>query len=234
MNARTFVLLVIAAIPTVNIASSQDKYVARYDAYAGFMYLDSPHINLAERGFHMQVGFRPRTWYSLGFDYSVATGHTSLTPDLLPVSLQQQLGAQFAQLAALGRLPPGYALSVPIDSTTHNFAAGPQFAYRRWPLVTLYLRPSFGAVHETATPHSTDPIAGLVIASLAPSGVKQDWTPFYGVGGGADFNFSRRFSLRMQVDVVHDHLFNDLLKDGRNTVRLSVGPTVQFGRNIAH
>lgn len=214
-------------------AFSQQAYVGRYDAYAGFMYLDSPHIHLAERGFHLQAGFRPTTWYSLGFDYSRAGGHTSITPDLLPDALRQQLGTTFAQLAAAGRLPPGFALTVPIDSVTHNFAAGPQFAYRRWQAITLFVRPSFGAVHETATPRSTDPITGLVVASLAPSGKKQDWTAFYGFGGGADLNFSRRFSIRLQADFVHDHLFNDLLKDGRNTVRLSLGPTVQFGRNIA-
>jgi hypothetical protein len=214
-------------------ALCQEPYIGRYDAYAGFVYLDSPHINLAERGFHTQVGIRPRTWYSLGFDYTVSTGHTSITPNLLPTALQQQLAATFTQLAAAGLVPPGYALTVPIDSATQTFAAGPQFAYRRWRTVTLFLRPSFGAIRETATPHATDPVAAMVVASLVPSGKKQDWTGFYGFGGGADLNFSKHVSLRLQADFVHDHLFNDLLKDGRNTVRLSVGPAFQFGRNIA-
>ncbi len=210
----------------------QQTYVGRYDAYAGYMYLDSPHINLAERGFHMQAGVRPRSWYSLGFDYSVATGHTSLTPNLLTTSLQQQLGATFRQLAAAGLIPPNYALSVPLDSTTQNFAAGPQFGYRRWRQATLYIRPSFGAIHEVATPHATDPIAASVIAQLAPSGKKQDWTPFYGFGGGFDLNLFQHAGIRIQADFVHDHLFNDLLKDGRNTVRFSIGPAFQFGPNV--
>ena len=47
-------------------AFCQGTYVGRYDAYAGFGYLDSPHIDLAERGFHMQVGIRLKTWYSAG------------------------------------------------------------------------------------------------------------------------------------------------------------------------
>jgi hypothetical protein len=38
--------------------------------------------------------------------------------------------------------------------------------------------------------------------------------------------------MRAQVDVVYDHLFNDLLKDGRATVRFSVGPVFNFGPNI--
>ncbi len=209
------------------------QYVGRYDVYGGFMYLDSPHINLAERGFHMQAGVRPTTWYSLGFDYSIETGHTNLTPSLLTTGLQQQLGTQLQQLAALGKIPPGYSLNVPIDSTTQTFAAGPQLAYRRWPLVTLYARPSIGAIHEVATPHATDPIAQLVVAQLAPSGQKTDWTPFYGVGGSVDVNLRKHFSLRLSVDFVHDHLFSDLLKDGRNTVRLAIGPALQFGPNAA-
>jgi hypothetical protein len=210
----------------------QQDYLGRFDVYGGFMYLESPHINLAERGFHLQAGFRPTRWYSLGFDYSISTGHTTLTPDLLTTSLQQSLGAQLARLVAAGVIPPTYALTVPIDSTTATFAAGPQFAWRRWPLVTLYIRPSFGAIHETATPHALDPVSAAIIAQLAPSGEKKDWTPFYGVGGGFDVNFSKYTSIRVQVDFVHDHLFSDLLKDGRNSVRLSVGPAFQFGHNV--
>ena len=209
------------------------QYVGRYDVYGGFMYLDSPHINLAERGFHLQAGARPKTWYSLGFDYSISTGHTAFTPNLLTTSLQQQLGSQLQQLAAIGKIPPGYSLVVPIDSTTQTFAAGPQLAYRHWPLVTLYVRPSIGAIQEVATPHALDPIAQFVVAQLAPSGQKTDWTPFYGVGGGVDVNFRKHFGLRFSVDFVHDHLFSDLLRDGRNTVRLGIGPALQFGPNIA-
>jgi hypothetical protein len=123
---------------------------------------------------------------------------------------------------------------VPIDSSTQTYAAGPQFAYRHWPLVTLYVRPSIGAIHETATPHALDPIAQAVISQLAPSGKKTDWTPFYGFGGSADLNLKRHFGLRFSVDFVHDHLFSDLLKDGRNTVHLAIGPVVQFGPNIAN
>jgi hypothetical protein len=217
----------------ISASAFAQTYVGRFDAYGGFMYLDSPHINLAERGFHLQAGVRARRWLSLGFDYSISTGHTTLTPDLLTLSLQEQLRTQFAELIAAGVIPPTYTLRVPIDSTTATFAAGPQFAWRRWPLVTLYIRPSIGAIHETATPHALDPVAAAVIAQLAPSGKKEDWTPFYGFGGGFDLNFSKYTSIRVQADFVHDHLFSDLLKDGRNTVRLSVGPAFQFGRNIA-
>lgn len=208
------------------------QYVGRFDIYGGFMYFDSPSINLAERGFHLQAGVRMKRWYSLGFDYSTDTGHTTLTPNLLTTSVQEQLGGQLRQLAALGRVPPGYSLAVPIDSSTQTFAAGPQLAYRRWQFVTLYVRPSIGAIHEIATPHATDPVTRLVISQLAPSGQKTDWTPFYGFGGSADLNFRKHLAVRLSVDFVHDHLFSDLL-NGRNTVRLAIGPALQFGRNIS-
>jgi hypothetical protein len=145
----------------------------------------------------------------------------------LPVRMHQ---STILQLVRAHRISES---AVPINSVTHTFAAGPQFAYRRWRVITLYLRPSIGAIHEIATPKFTDPIESLVVTSLAPSGKKEDWTGFYGIGGGADLNFSKHVSIRVQTDIVHDHLFSDLLKDGRNTVRLSIGPAFQFGHNIA-
>ncbi|MBV8866232.1 MAG: hypothetical protein JO210_12640 [Acidobacteriaceae bacterium] len=212
--------------------SGQQSYVGRFDAYAGYTYLDSPALSLNQNGFHTQVGIRPRTWFSLGFDYSVANGNGSITPNLLTAALQQQLGAVLAQLASAGKIPAGYNLVLPFHALTQNFAAGPQFAYRHWSAVTLFFRPSIGAVHERATLRPADPIAAAIAAQLAPSGNKQDWAAFYGFGGGADLNFSQHFAVRVQADFVHDHLFSDLLKNGRNTVRVSVGPAVQFGRNV--
>src|ERR1700675_1454984 len=104
----------------------QQAYVSRYDAFAGYTFLDSPRVGLFENGFQFQVGVRPKTWYSLGFDYSISAGVLALTPNLLTSALQQQLGAQLQLLAAVGLLPPGYMLSVPAHSRTQTFAAGPQ------------------------------------------------------------------------------------------------------------
>ena len=98
--------------------------------------------------------------------------------------------------------------------------------------MTLFVRPSIGAIHEVATPQPVDPIAKVVVAAVAPSGKKTDWTLFYGFGGGADFLFSKHVGLRVQADLVYDHLFSDLLQDGRFTTRFSVGPCFNFGKNI--
>jgi hypothetical protein len=213
-------------------AFGQQSYVGRYDLYTGFMYLNSPHISLGESGFHLQAGVRPTTWYSLGFDYSISTGDTALTPALLTTALQTQLGAQLGQLVQAGQLPPTYALKVPISSQTQTFSAGPQLSYRHFRSMTLFIRPDLGAMREVATPHPTDPISTLVVTQVAPSGRKLDWVPFYGFGGGVDINIGKHYSLRIQADLVHDHLFNDLLKDSRNTVRFAIGPGVQWGKNV--
>jgi len=210
----------------------QQEYVSRYDAFVGYAFLNSSNINLFEQGVQVQVGVRPRTWLSIGFDYTRASGDLSLTPNLLLPSLQQTIGAQFAQLAAAGLLPPGYNLVVPASSVSQTFSLGPQLAYRHFKHLTLFLRPDLGAIHELATPHAGDPIAAAVVAQLAPSGTKADWKVFYGFGGGIDVIVSRHLALRTQADLVHDHLFDDLLQNGRWTVRFSIGPAFNFGKNI--
>jgi hypothetical protein len=220
--------LLIAACP----AWGQQSYISRYDLFTGYTFLDSPHVGLFENGFHMQAGYRPRTWVSLGVDYSVSAGDLTLTPNLLLPALQQQLGAELGGLVAEGAIPPTYQLVVPAHSLTQTFAAGPQLASHHWQHFTLFVRPSIGAIHEKATPHPTDPIATLVAQQLAPPGYKTDWTAFYGFGGGFDVLLSKHFAIRTQADLVYDHLFNDLLKDGRFTVRFSVGPCFNFGKNL--
>jgi len=228
--ATTLLVLAAASLP----AMSQQAYVSRFDLFTGYTYLDSPAVSLGENGFHFQAGVRANTWLSFGFDYSISAGDLTLTPNLLLPSLQQELGAELAQLAAAGQIPAGYSLVVPAHSKTQTFAGGPQFSYRHFSKVTLFVRPSAGAIHEYATPQPGDPIAAAIAAQLAPSGHKSDTVIFYGFGGGVDFNFSRHVGLRVQADFVHDHLFSDLLQNGRNTVRVSVGPCFNFGKNIAH
>jgi len=223
-----FVLL-LAASP----AFAQQEVVTRYDAFVGYSFLNSPNINLFEKGMALQVGVRPKTWYSFGFDYTNASGDLSLTPNLLTTTLQQQLGAQFAQMVAAGAIPAGYKLSVPSHSTTQTFAVGPQLAYRHFSKLTLFLRPVYaGGIREVATPNPGDPIAKGIVAELVPSGKKTDWAGFVGFGGGFDILSTHHFGLRTQADLVYDHLFNDLLQNGRYTVRFAIGPAFNFGKNI--
>jgi len=222
------VALLLAASPV----AAQQTYVSQFDVFTGYAFLDSPHISLFENGFQAQFGYRPKPWYSLGFDYSRSTGDLVLTPNLLPTALQQQLGAELGQMIAAHLIPASYALAVSTHSTSQTFAVGPQLAYRHFSRLTLFIRPSLGAIHEVAVPHPADAVATAVAAQLAPAGKKTDWTGFYGFGGGFDILFSKHVGIRTQADLVYDHLFNDLLADGRWTVRFSVGPCFNFGKNI--
>lgn len=231
-TAPGFLVLVLLFL-LVTTGYAQQTNVTRFDAFTGYAFLDSPHVSLFQNGAQFQLGYRPRTWVSLGFDYSATRGTLTLSPTLLTTQLQQQLGAQLAGLAALGQIPAGYNLVVPATSFTQTFAAGPQFAYRHFSKITFFVRPSIGAIREAASPHPRDPVATGVAMQLAPSGKKVDWTRFYGFGYGFDILFTPHFAWRTQGDLVWDHLFNDTLRDGRWTTRFSVGPCFNFGRNIA-
>ena len=131
-------------------------------------------------------------------------------------------------------MPPSFVLAVPTHTFTQTFAMGPLLTFRHFQHVTFFARPSLGAVRETATPKPQDPVTAAVVQFLVPAGKKTDWTGFYGFGGGVDLILNRHFAIRLQSDVVYDHLFNDILRDGRWTIRFSVGPAFFFGPNIAH
>ncbi len=221
-------LLLLSSVPVL----AQQEYVGRFDVYNGFAWFDSPSANLAERGYHLQAGVNVKTWLSAGFDYSVVQGNVTLVPQLLTPTLQTQIGGQVAALQGAGLLPPGYQVAVGTASTTQTFAAGPQWEYRHFARITFFAHPSIGAIHETATPHPSDPLTTAVIRQLAPSGSITDWEPFYGLGGGFEVRLIRHGTIRIQADYVHNDLFPDILKSSRNTVRLSVGPAFQFGKNI--
>jgi hypothetical protein len=217
-----------------SIALGQQEYVGHYDVYTGYMYLDSPGLGLGENGFHTQIGMYPKSWYSFGFDFSTGAGDTTLTPSMLKASVAQQIAAGLAPLKAAGILPASYEPLVPEHSRTQTYATGPQFSYRHFRRVTLFIHPDLGAIHEDATALTSqlDPIEKAVVAQLSPSGVKQQWTWFYGFGGGVNFNVTRHFGLKIHADFVHDRLFADLV-NARNEVRLSIGPIFQMGKNVA-
>lgn len=229
--ANILAFFVLLLIP--NCVFAQQDYVGVFDLYNGFAWFDSPSANLAERGYHLQAGVNLRTWLAMGFDYSIVEGNVTLVPNLLKPSLQTQIGGQLAALESAGLLPPGYQVAVGTASTTQTFAGGPQWEFRHFRQVTFFAHPSIGAIHEVATPHPSDPVTTAIVAQLAPSGRIRDWEPFYGFGGGFELNFVRFASLRIQADYVHNDLFSNILKEPRNTVRLSVGPAFHFGKNIA-
>ena len=82
---------------------------------------------------------RPKTWFTLGVDYTRGSGDLSLTPPLLLPSLQTTLGGLLQQLAAEGLVPAGYSLVIPAHSVTQTIAAGPELVYRHFTHVTNIL-----------------------------------------------------------------------------------------------
>ena len=211
---------------------AEQPYVGQFLVYTGYMYLDSPKISLAEPGIHVQAGMRWSRHISVGFDYSRGTGNTAIGLNQATTALQNRFGPIVSGLIAIGQLPANYVAALPFSSVTQTFTVGPEFPYRRFKRFTPYIRPSCGIINEVVTAHPADHITQLVVGAIAPSGREDEWTAFYGFGGGIGFNVTKHFSLVVQADLVHDHLFPDLLKDGRNTVRFSIGPGLQFGSNV--
>jgi hypothetical protein len=218
--------------------SGQQSYVTRFDFYAGYSFLDSPKVNLFENGAAFQVGVRPTTWLSVGFDFNAAAGDLKITPAQLLPALQAQLNTSIGQAVAAGLFPPPSAynynaLYVPAHSATQTYAFGPELVYRHFSRLTLFVRPVYaGIIHETATPQPQDPVVKALVAGLIPTPTKTDHVWFIGFGGGFDILFGKHFAWRTQADLVHDHLFSDLLTDARFTVRFSCGPAFNFGPNI--
>jgi hypothetical protein len=213
-------------------ALAQAGDVQHYDVYAGFAGFETPWLNLAQRGFHLQAGDNLRSWLAVGFDYSEAGGNNSLAPKVLKTSLQQELGAELGLLVQEGAIPANYQLVVPLHAFSETFALGPQLEYRHFRPLTLFVRPSLGAIRQRVTPHPVDPIQTAVVAQLVPAGTKLDWQGFYGFGGGLDWNATPHFGIRAQADQVYWKLFNDLLAQGTWTTRYAGGVTYHFGGNI--
>ena len=235
LNGFVLSLLLLLLLSLLSLTASAQEgqpSLARYDVFAGFTDISSPALGLNQQGFHAQLGMNPRRWYSIGADYSMATGAEVLTTALLPSALQAQVNGAQAGYIAAGLLPSNYRLAVPTDALTQTIAFGPQLVYRRFSRLALFVRPSLGALREHAVPHAGDAFQTAIVGQLAPAGYKTDWTGFYGIGCGGEAAISRHLGIRVQLDAVYNHPFNDILANGRWTYRSSVGPIFHFGKDV--
>jgi len=253
---KLFLATMLLALSACSFA--QQDYVARYDVYTGYSYLGSPDVNLSQRGFNTQIGVNLRRWLAFGVDYSVQFGKGTLLPRELKPAYNTELSDLVAagaagQLAGFG-FPAAYftnyRLYAPFDATTQTYTIGPQINIRHFKKVTFFVHPSIGAIHENIAIQShNDPfVSGVVIPALLAQqpvagalGITQpvlktlrpnDTTYFYGFGGGWDYNMTKHFHLRSDIEFVHVDLYSSLLANSRNSVRLSVGPTFSFGKNV--
>lgn len=224
---RRLVVCVLAFVLLVTLTSyAQQTEIKQFSLIGGYSYLSTPSLNLVQRGFNGDIAQNVRPWLSMGFDFSVFTGHSTLLPSHLNLATQ-------AKLAAM--LPPGFpasAVSVPYSSSTYTYQLGPQLNYRHFKKVTLFVRPALGLLHAKIQAHpsaaATPIVAGLLSGKLSAS----DNTVFYGFGGGATWEISPSFGLRVTADLARYNFFDNMLKGSRNSVRLSVTPKFGFGKNI--
>jgi hypothetical protein len=201
-------------------AMAQQTDINRYTIYTGFDSMISPARSLTEYGFDVDFGVTVKPWLGLGGDFGALSGSGTIS------------GSEtvYARTLTAAGIPPS-AIHVPFDSTTYTFAAGPQFYIRKWKKITLLVRPGLGGIHETANlkfPPQLPPLFEL-LQIPPPSAHQTDTTWFFGMGGGCDFNVSRRVGLRITVDWINTHLFSSLLTDRQNYVRFTIGPTFRWG-----
>ena len=118
-----------AVLCFASTAFAQEDYVSRYEVYTGFNYAADSNLNLAQRGFHTQGGVTLTRLTSLGLDFSVLSGHSSVGPWQLNKNVQNQMAA----LAASQGIPPSAkaGFTVPLSATTYTFAGGPQMVFRK-------------------------------------------------------------------------------------------------------
>ena len=218
---KKVLLLVLLFAASVSAFAQQD-YVGRYDSFVGFTYLDTPKMNLMERGFITQEGVNLTRWLAFGADFSMMTGHSDLTVgSLVPADRTAANDAGFPD-----------AFGVPYNSTTYTYTAGPQINYRKFKKVTLFIHPGLGAIHEKVTADPKTLVQNELVAALVPGGTRADTTYFYGVGGGMQYAVTKHIGLRFTADFVHLHLCSNLLADSRNSLRFGIGPTFNFGKNV--
>jgi hypothetical protein len=216
-------LLLLGYLPLI----AQQTDINRYTLFTGFDYMISPARNLTERGFEADFGVTVKPWLALGGDFGamgdgIISGAGTIN------------GSETVFAPALNQLGiPGTASSINVafKSTTYTFAAGPQFYFRKWEKVTLFVRPGFGGIHENANIGFPAELNQLfaVLQIPAPNAHQSDTELFFGLGGGIDVNVSKKIGIRFAADWVNTHLFSNLLVPRQNYVRFSFGPTFRWG-----
>jgi len=145
------VLLVFLSLSVVTCVAQKQEYVGQYDAYFGYAYLTTPNMNLAQRGWQGQYGYNWRRWVALGFDTSYFGGGSSLTVPML----NNQTIAKLAPILPL--LPPGFKVWTPYTANTYTITGGPQFNYRGFKYVTLFIHPDIGAMYQSVAVQPPNP-----------------------------------------------------------------------------
>jgi len=226
---RLFVcVLALFLLATAPTCFSQQTNIPQFSTFEAFSYLSTPSLNLVQRGFDGDFGYNWKSWLTLGFDFSVQNGHTTLLPNHLNVATQAKLAPYLPLFQELG-IP----LAIPYNSTTYTYEAGPQFNYRHLKKVTLFARPALGAFHSTFDAKPNNPYIQQIVNGLLNGKTStSDTVVFYGFGGGITWEITPNFGLRVATDLVRYNFFSNYLNGPRNSVRVVVGTKFSFGKNI--
>ena len=225
---RSVILLLLFLSLCVGTCFSQQTTILKYSAFTAFSYLSTPSLNLVQRGFDADFGVNMRSWLTLGGDFSYQNGHSTLLPSNFNAATQAKLAPFVPIFQQLG-IP----IAVPFDGTVYTYEAGPQFNYRKMKKVTLFVRPALGALHVTVEAKPDNPYIAQIVSGLLNGGTKSsDTVVFYGFGGGITWEATPHFGIRVATDFVHYNFFSNILDGGRNSVRVTVGTKVNFGKNI--
>lgn len=227
MRRLFFCVLVVLLVSTALPCFSQQTDIRQFAAFGAYSYLNTSSLNLTQRGFDGDLGLNYRPWLTFGSDFSYFNGHSSLLPGNLNLATQAKLLSLPAPLLA------SVAGGVPYNSSTYTYEAGPQINYRRLKKVTLFVRPALGILHANFVAKPSNPIATAVVGGLLGGGTsKSDTVMFYGFGGGATWEITPNFGLRIAADLARYDFFSGLLDGSRNSFRISVGTKFGFGKNI--
>lgn len=227
MNTRRALMpvLVLFLMSATLTGFAQQRDIRQFAVFGAYSYLQTPSLNLAQRGFDGDLGYNYRPWLTFGFDFSYASGSSNLFPSMLNAATQAKL-APFVPL-----LPPNF--SVPYGSSTYTYEAGPQLNYRRLKKVTFFVRPALGALHAKFNTTSSDPLTNTIVMGLLGGKLAtSDTVAFYGFGGGATWEITPNFGLRFATDFARYNFFSAALNGPRNSVRVVIGTKFGFGKNI--
>lgn len=232
MKRTLFCVLTLFLFSTALTCFSQQTDIRQFAGFGAFTYLATPSLNLVQRGFDGDVGYNVRPWLTFGFDFGYYTGHSSLFATSLNAATQAEIQAFLLTLPPAQRAAVAALLQagVPYNISTQTYEAGPQFNYRKLKKVTFFARPALGALHSSFS--VTNPLYQPIVIGLLGRASKSDTVVFYGFGGGMTWEINPHFGLRVAADFAHYDFFASVLNGGRNSVRVSVGPKIGFGKNI--
>jgi hypothetical protein len=222
-------LMIFVCMPA---AAQDDVRINRYTVYTGFDYMTAPGLSLVQRGFDTDFGVTVKPWLGLGVDFSAA-GNNFISGG---GTINGTSTTYAPSLIAAGQIFPGVPapndINVSFNSTTYTIAAGPQIYIRKLKRVTFLIRPGLGAIHASVDLNLPPPLAPLFqhLNLPVPSSRQSDTTYFVGLGGGFDYNVSRRVGLRVTADWINAHLYSDILTNRQNYWRFTIGPTWKWGQ----